>query len=281
MDTAPTDPNPSPSNPLLNKQLKLITKWEDWLEQWKNASSVPECLGLLHVGHKYVRWIDQRRTNELDIFLFYLNIADLRGISTSDQREVADKAFKVLCDTYFKKRYGFSEISEIASETLIERIVDFFSYRGKFDTNTRRFSLGDHSQEVVDSFVESFVEALWKYSSRYFGWENAQRARWSKLRIQTLPILIELGRGKVDMLLESSFPDVDSESLQALEALALRHPDGGTFKSIEEAFVKRNSDVVRVTILLKTWEKELARQNEVEAIERERRILELRLKKLD
>ena len=136
----------TPLHPLLEKDVRPIFNWHDWLAHWETAKTLQELEGLLHCGFNVSmeNRYDQGEYHDVDRFVFYLRVADgwdgwwsiehktderedcflvcydtsrreIKKKESELRKHLASKAFSMLCSGLFKEIEDIAKISNFHS----------------------------------------------------------------------------------------------------------------------------------------------------------------------
>jgi hypothetical protein len=152
-------------HPLLEKQIRPIHNWHEWLKRWEEARYFQELESLLHCGFNVSFELGtngEKKYDNIDRVLFYLSVADgwsrydsfekaeergsrylfiwsmegvyLHKTPAELRRQLARKAFDILCLNFFKLKIeieGHEEYKKfwnqlVSAEQLLPAIQKFF-----------------------------------------------------------------------------------------------------------------------------------------------------------
>jgi len=306
------------------RELVEIDGWLDWLKLWHQAATWQQLIGLLHCGFEVVVREDERR----EMICFYLKVAE--GYRSQDhlaklfpddkitgdawfrpsnqpyfsQRwQVAQKAWKMLCDKIFKntgKDHNPSWLRYVCNQRVFSDLLWFFRApeHNYAETNLPHWRGDDNHQDTVArTFLKDFLRLVWRgteiYTDHFLrGWtyntreEQAEQAdeMFRAARPGTLDLLVYLDWE--ELLLKSDFrgpiENLAPECWQRLEELALRKDRGKRGEpcsSVENALVN-GSTMAGVVILLRAKYKEVMRLKAIKEAEEAKAEAEKRLARL-
>lgn len=193
-------------HPLFTRDVRPIYNWNEWLAHWQTAKNIEWIESLLHCGfnislerYEY----GETEYNHIDRIMFYFTIADgwadyylLKASredeqyhvgydkngnrinkSTSDLRkQIAQKAFDMLCQNFFKeKEYQYEDSesnfwSTVFSEKLFPIIQNFF--RAKKESIGDRIEICNlhgrvdrqsHNEQLVVDFLLKLAKFIWEW----------------------------------------------------------------------------------------------------------------------
>jgi hypothetical protein len=299
------------SHPLVEKQIKGIESWTEWRKLWDAATYAEQLHGLLHIGFN-IETRHYRESNER--VRFYLAIADghsaiyPRNLQREDdptsphakewsafgylnrpslRQEVAHKAFKTLCLTFFRQQDGICPWSNaVRDEETLQAILNFFLQEPEFAINQKVLSNLDRNpdsrlNEIVREFLLCVVREGW-LNGRDRGPETVEYFR--KARPRFVEILYRMD--KLSFLLHKEF-EPDDACLAALETIAMKQgygrPSGQAIyrepKSLEEACAF-GSKAAQTLIVIRIMRRETERLEEIERLEEQRDAAAQKLERL-
>ncbi len=259
---------------LLKREIRPIRNWHEWLERWNAVETIEEIIGLLHIGFSVVlerQMYYEKTYDAIDRLTFYFNTADgwandrlLRtsekengeekkyqfGFDTygnwihrtsSEMRQlVADKAFNMLCQNFFKVelyegRNGYEGDWRkiVVSERLFPIIQSFFRIqKQRFGNDIEIRNLPNrceksHNGQLIIDFLLSLAKFIWGWKERdNFGnketreQNTAMRIRLNDAKLWMIEVLLELS--KLNLLREWIF-ELDKPCLAKLKEISLRN----------------------------------------------------------
>jgi len=286
-------------NPLLEKDIHPTWSWVEWRKRWDDCNNAEELIGLLHRGFSlpHIRW------EELpERICFYLEIADGwrsesdfylpgEGRHTSHpnyRHAIALKALKVLCVSVFKNtetdRYhgAPSWAKLVVREEVLKKVFWFF-----LRENNRPSQYANNLQqenEILFSFLRGLVLFIWEFNffGKYAGDEDkGVQKMFLKYRPATVQIMYYLH--DLDFFLGRK-EKIDAKTLEILEHMAMTKLFSNEKRpqSIEEAYhlTDQRSATAKVVLLMRAWQKEHARQEQIEKAEWRMREAQQTLQKL-
>lgn len=225
---------------LLNSELHLISSPVEWFERWKQSSYVEEKLGLLHSLIDADWWGEAPcygrttwREVEADLVILLLEIADgffsnyafatkkPNPISASNYKEIAQKAFAVLCLRVFRGKASGKTGPYwwwlLDNERALKKLLWFFRRKyipieGDFYNLQCVKKPANHFQEIFKKFLEEFAKLGWESG---FFLNPTANDRIKGVRPQLIEILDALG--KLSWLNQQK---LDQSSISKLEELA-------------------------------------------------------------
>ena len=205
----------SADHPLLNREIRPIVNWFEWLKLWTEAKTYQELIGLLHYGFQLSISRASHSEPEIDIYgrvIHYLSVADgwntysalrlpddgriefmmidsnkLQCERTPSQlrQEIAQKAFEILCLNFFKDRSKCHDSAEywenrILSERIFPIIMNFFRVErdesGDRVTVRNLTSVGRIDKRIhSEQFAVDFLLNLVRF---IWTWKSGQSTVW-------------------------------------------------------------------------------------------------------
>lgn len=245
------------THPLIQKEFRGIRDWKTWKTLWDQAEYDEQLLTLLHVafdvqaygaewaerirfllrvanGHSGATqaWHDPRPTaNRLEW--------DERARRVEARRPIAEKAFQVLCDRYFKRRSddtardGVSPLSDMTPD-LHETLLWFFNDhdRHAYSRNLPHQDDKRHYAKAARDYLRAFVRGAWPLG-RSRGERTAEtEAALPALRVRYVALLHDLG--ELHFLYEDD--RLEEVAAEALRRFALHDREGQqVYRDAEEA----------------------------------------------
>jgi hypothetical protein len=293
-------------NPLLQRTINRISAWDEWRQRFDNPNaSFEELMGLLHTGLGRAG----SRVDNPKAVCFYLEIAygwvnsnyftkrnpsDKLG-SGEIRWELAKKAFKVLCERFFKDEgnlLGEPWTLSVVDPVVFAKLLWFFSPRGVNLRNLEFSRQTSYEYQVLEKFLRRFLQFVWRFDGSFQGSQRsfAMRERFHDARPEILEIMNELGW--IMMILEpretsasnKQIFDLDDISMEKLSELAmLKHPwaraEVHKHESIEAA-VHAGVQAAMVYVTVLSGQKEAQRRLEIEKLQQERAELDKKLERL-
>lgn len=248
-------------HPLFNRDFCFSLTWKEWKKLFTETKQAHEAVGLLHHGFEVD--VDYEQSTERERVSFYLKVAygynnetlfrladdsDNRFLSifgrhsvTEARMEIAQKAWSVLCQKFFKNRdsddlpLGWRIITDREGEKLLEKVFWFFSDK----INIPVAPPIDHNDRIVTGFLLKLAEMIWnnRYSLGKQLRETFDRHRglliWILWQMKRLDFLVEQGN------VRESVTDRDLKTLRKLALFESRNSDQEQEHStVEEAAVE-------------------------------------------
>ncbi len=242
--------------PIRDRTIDTIRNWHEFLMLWNQAKTLEQMLGLLHTGYSVPLeprdcnepwysevdrlefyffaaadgWADKRQfRNSIDEGMYRL-VDGVQKSQSEIQLILAQKAFDILCQNFFKK--GSSALGMYA-------LADLHDYTGRFSSAILKFFRAEKEQgddnvgirnlhnriggfrssneKSAVAFLLNLAECVWTHAEsqdkpHYLAWLETMRP-WT---IELLSFL-----GKLDVL-EKRLLSLDESSLAKLEEIALR-----------------------------------------------------------
>jgi hypothetical protein len=259
---------------LLTREIRAIRNWHEWLARWQEAKDLQWMESLLHVGFSVP--LDrgahgERVYDQIDREAFYLSIADgwadgrllelptdgdrrcLIGYDSNGDRiektqreirkQLAQKAFKVLCSNFFKVGLSAGDphgdefnqiwVTSVVSERLFPVIQRFFRIGG-YDLKILNLSswLKEelHNQQEAVAFLVKLAKFMWGWRepTQYLGSDKEQamerfaamRSRIDTAKPWMVEVLVNLDRLDV---VRGWMLELDEACLAKLKEIALRN----------------------------------------------------------
>lgn len=184
MDTKET------THPLLQKEFKSLGTWNDWKALWGQATYNVQLLSLLHCAFDVQCYRDENEER----FCFLLRAADGHAAPTSYwprgqvrgeaemswkdrekwlevRKPIAEKAFQVLCDRYFKSLIRDDHENQSLSYLTLDMwktLLWFFcdQERHLVGPNLPRETDTSHHAKVARGYARQFARQAWLYLAR-------------------------------------------------------------------------------------------------------------------
>lgn len=184
---------------LINKKIRPIGNWHEWLQMWKNTDTLEQLIGLLHCGMNVSMdrfSSDPKKYEFSDRYIFYFKVANQwkhpiyaddegrvannRFVATTKdgqlvhmdvgaaRRMIAEKAFEMLCSHYFKFALSAESHtgrrqrfqSKIIDVSTFQVLMDFFMRDGKVENIP---SEQNHTRKVTVDFLLELVQFVWSW----------------------------------------------------------------------------------------------------------------------
>jgi len=309
---------PSKLHPLASEGIIPIASWIEFVAIWNDTPLAEFRHSLLHFGFNIQISNSEEWRNRI---LFYMKYADgyedfnenfyfqERGTSTyvpnyssfgerlgieDVRKQVARKAFDVLCERIFKDRredkFRLQSWFETVSDPVIfEAVLNFFNPTE--DGTPRNFPRNerDHKREIVRTFLFEFISIGWRGVHSDHEVSKEILTRFKAARPRFVEILCALRRPDYLLDVTSGFhrvEPVDAESLAKLHEIAMNQKVPIPFerenrkpKTIEEAAASGSKSAI-VYMVLKSREKEFERLRKISELEAERARLDRQLEKV-
>jgi hypothetical protein len=247
-------------------------KWYEWKTRWELTTDPDALVGLLH-GVFETKVESSDRAERL---CFVLRVADKFEVTMKNDlqqihgKHIADKAFRVLAQHYFKEHAGKFYWRPDGPQELYETLLWFFRPNGGCWSGRGLYSLDRDDKfavQVAGEFVDSLVTDVWG-SLTYFceEWDN-------HIRIAVMDIAD--ARGKLWELLNDkmrypSWHYISPAVMEKLKQMALSHPGRqNQYTSIEEAMVG-GCEAAQLYHVCCVAHKEVARQRKLAELEKQR-----------
>lgn len=255
------------THPLLQKEFRGIRDWKTWKRVWEEAAFTDQLIGLLHVAFD----VEAYGAEYYDRLTFLLRVADghatpsfewersvarakapgfdwdtaRRRIETA--KPIVEKAYKVLCDRYFKHRCGedgrdaSSPLGDLSLEwfqALLWFFHDYDRWQGLWDRGRNLPKEGGgHHDGVTRRYVSCLIRECWEYDRRpgdeHVSLDEGVKAAISEAGPKFVALLHDLGELHV---LYSGKRKVDEPMIEALRRIAFTDRDGKqVHRSAEEA----------------------------------------------
>lgn len=295
-------------NPLMTLETYYIPDWKKWKELWHRPICSEFRHSLLHFGFD----IEAYQEEEVERLCLYFDIADghrsvgwgwdlpkeidrrydmnLRTVFGREvdgfgkiRRIIAEKAFHILCQRFFKNTSKEEDIPSwaylVANPVVLQKIIWFFRLDGKSIVNLPHLSGNDkHFAEIAEKFIYDICVMSWECEGFYSSgdWRSLKEDSLETFR-KFRPNMVDLlyGIEKLDVLikLDKRFK-VDEACMKRLEELAMSEdlylPSedswGNSFKKprdLEEACCG-GSQAARVLLILKSNQKVRGRLNKLQ-----------------
>ena len=134
------------AHPLLNKEIRPISSWYEWLQLWQETVTIEGLLGLLHVGFtvplKAPHYGDTRDYTRVDRIIFYLTVADGRlDVSELTKQDDIPIEYEYGADKFGNtQRLGQSGLRKILAHKAFDMLAaNFFGTELVF-TDNREFN---------------------------------------------------------------------------------------------------------------------------------------------
>jgi len=234
---APAPTEVEAKHPLMEFRPRSFDTFEAWLARWRETEYLAEKLGLLHVMMDDRSWWVMK-----EALLFLLSIADgyaddsnfvtsrfeSSSPSAKDRKKIAEKAFGVLCERFFKgdtRDNKHSWLWALTDEDLFNKILWFlrsgdFSWTGNY--RPIKFDIHNHQQDIFRAFLKEFARLGWRTNNsheRQWGDDATRETVKSRLKAAR-PRLVEV-LGALGELSWLNRQELDDASLKKLTEMAM------------------------------------------------------------
>lgn len=306
-------------HPLLRGEISYIKDWTEWKELWESTKYAELRHSLLHFGFGVsCSWAQ----DEIERVCMYLEIADRYGSSWEFQkgertefsrrtafggtvwhpeelrRILAEKAFHVLCQNFFKNTESFvyrapSWVQLATDPLVLEKLFWYFRLDEYGRVHNLPNSDDDHHIEIAREFAYSLCTFLWFcediVDGRYYGdtvYSGVKRTP-PGTRLNIITLLFGLRR--LNVLLDEKY-ELDDSCMKRLEELALGYdlfmPNIDSYgdklrkpTTIQEALLGK-SKVAEILLILRAKQTEKKRLDEIRALNMQRRELDRQIQSL-
>jgi len=221
-------------HPLIRKPYPRVWVWKTWRKLWDEALYADQLIGLLHAAFDVDECYGEDWTDRLR---FLLRVADghraASGLSDA-VRPIADAAFKVLCNRYFRHRCGGHDRESTSvlggqSPELFGTLLWFFHdvdrrLHGRNLPNDDR----GHHDGIARRFVLELIKETWQldHSPRYEGAtvSDATEEAFIAARPKYVELLHELG--ELQFLHSERRRPIDQPTIDALRKIAFHDYSG-------------------------------------------------------
>ncbi|MFA5077831.1 MAG: hypothetical protein WC488_05395, partial [Candidatus Micrarchaeia archaeon] len=218
---------------------RKFENWKKWKERWDEECSrkdplVDVLVGLLHC-------IPSVPAQQNESVPFLLEIADghwsasnfsqeegvWAGLCGEFRQRIAEKAWAVLCDSYFKGRDGtgerYLERDAVDNEATFRKLLWFFSWSGGNCPFSSQDSTKGSRADVARKFIERFVAEAWSRGNMDLSGGDDKYNASTRLCFDARPCLVEMlvQINSTRTLIEFFDRGIDEQSMKALKRNAL------------------------------------------------------------
>lgn len=311
---------PKETHPLLKKEIWEDVSWEDkkkrWDEEMARDRPDPSVLeGILHrlfsngtCPESICFCLDLADGHESGDLFSKVSASSLHSPQVKTRnREIAEKAWRVLCDNFFKNTKESSQIASwvdlVVNEQVFKKILWFFSPQkeDRIGNNLPNPDLSGrnrgHYANIARTFLKEFIRFVWRIDrfGRFVdGLTSAECKAIREIFRKARPQIIEIAAEMKDLnfLLNRDYYlkewcggfDVDDATMEKLEELSFAEElwDGKEHRkpeSVEKAFY-HDSYSAEILVLLRIIKVEWERKCKLEEAERKKLEAEQELARL-